>query len=459
MLNISENRINDRIDISASKSYRDIKMPRANIMLRWWLAVALIVVIVFAFLPWTQNIQARGEVTTLRPEQRPQTINSVIAGRIENWYVREGELVERGDTIVFLSEIKSEYFDPDLVERTQNQVNAKQSAIGAYEGKANALENQVEIFRRELEIKRDQLQNKVAQNRLKVNNTETQIVQAQNDYDIAEYQYRRADTLYQKGIKPLTDLEDKRLKLVGTETKLQQTKNKLGEAQNELEISQLQLSNVDNEYNNKINKAQSDRFSALSSVYAAEGELNKTKNELENYTRRNEFYYVLAPQDGAITQVQKPGIGEILKEGEALVSIVPSDFELAVEIFVLPMDLPLVELGQEVRFIFDGWPAFVFSGWPNMSVGTFSGEIIAIDNIPSKGNKYRILTAPNDPSKPWPQALRVGSGAEGIALLNNVPVWYEVWRQLNGFPPDFYEEGGEEKKGSSFKPPVKAVAK
>jgi hypothetical protein len=33
----------------------------------------------------------------------------------------------------------------------------------------------------------------------------------------------------------------------------------------------------------------------------------------------------------------------------------------------------------------------------------------------------------------------VGSGASGIALLNDVPIWYELWRQLNGFPPDYYE--------------------
>jgi hypothetical protein len=24
-------------------------------------------------------------------------------------------------------------------------------------------------------------------------------------------------------------------------------------------------------------------------------------------------------------------------------------------------------------------------------------------------------------------------------LLNDVPVWYEIWRQLNGFPPEYYE--------------------
>ena len=40
----------------------------------------------------------------------------------------------------------------------------------------------------------------------------------------------------------------------------------------------------------------------------------------------------------------------------------------------------------------------------------------------------------------WPKQLRVGSGTKGWAMLDNVPVWYELWRQLNGFPPSLYEE-------------------
>jgi len=35
--------------------------------------------------------------------------------------------------------------------------------------------------------------------------------------------------------------------------------------------------------------------------------------------------------------------------------------------------------------------------------------------------------------------LRIGSGANGFALLNDVPLWYEVWRQLNAFPPNYYD--------------------
>jgi hypothetical protein len=35
--------------------------------------------------------------------------------------------------------------------------------------------------------------------------------------------------------------------------------------------------------------------------------------------------------------------------------------------------------------------------------------------------------------------------AQTIAL-NTVPVWFEIWRTLNGFPPDYYEVPEKESK-------------
>ena len=83
-------------------------------------------------LPWTQNIRSRGQVTTLKPDQRPQTIHSIIAGRIEKWYVQEGDMVKKGDTILFVSEIKDEYFDPNLLSRTQEQLESKEMSVKSY---------------------------------------------------------------------------------------------------------------------------------------------------------------------------------------------------------------------------------------------------------------------------------------------------------------------------------------
>lgn len=454
MLNISPNSTKQQVEIRTYQSFTATELPASNKLFRYWLIGTFLVLVAMLFLPWTQNIQTKGKITTLDPDQRPQNIETTIAGRIEKWYVQEGQFVAKGDTIAFLSEIKTDYFDKDLVNRTKNQVEAKQAAGKAYTLKAQALDNQVLAMRQELELKKQQLKNKVIQTQLKIKSLQAGLEQVKVDKQVAIYQFNRTDTLYQKGIKSLSDLEGKQLKVQETTAKVIAAQNKLEEAQNDLEINQLDFDRIENEYANKIAKAKSDKYTALSAQYDATGSINKLENQYQNYLQRASFYYITAPQDCFINQVIKKGIGETVKAGDALISTTPANLKLAVELYVRPMDLPLIETGQEVRFIFDGWPAFIFSGWPGLSFGTYDGKVAAIDNNISKNGKYRILVNANQ-EKAWPKALRIGSGAQGVALLNTVPVWYEVWRQANGFPPDFYDENTE--KVPKMKAPIKSL--
>ena len=457
MLNISPNSIQDQVRKEDYHSFQKVNLTAANRMLTRWLIATLIIVFILFLLPWTQNIQAKGKVTTLSPEHRPQTIHSTIAGRIEKWYVQEGQRVKKGDTIVYLSEIKAEYFDPQLVDRTQQQVQAKEGAITSYSGKAKALDQQIEALRVELKLKREQGLNKIKQTRLKIASDSIELERSIVDLEIAIRQRDRSQEMYNKGVSPLIDLEQKKLKVQETKAKRVAAENKLITSQNDLLNAQLALNSITYEYNQKIAKATSDRFSTLSDQFTASADVSKLRIQASNYEQRGSFYYITAPQDAYITKALKPGIGETVKEGAAIVSIMPTGYELAVEIYVKPMDLPLIEMGQEVRFIFDGWPAFIFSGWPDASFGTFNGNVVAIDNMISSNGNYRILVGPYESEKPWPKALRPGSGAQGIALLNNVPIWYEIWRKLNGFPPDFYDERAPELP--KLKAPVKSIPK
>lgn len=461
MLQISpQNSVKPSLPAEYWSSLESNPLPPGNRMLVRWLMGLLVLFIIFLFLPWQQNIQAKGKVTTLDPSDRPQTIQSTIAGRIETWYVREGELVRKGDTIVHLSEIKTEYFDTALVSRTYNQVRAKAGAIGSYEQKADALAEQVASMRQELLLKEQQLAAKVRQVTLKLASQEAELEQAELALLIAKRQFERTDTLFQQGIKSRTDWEDKRQKWQEAQAKAIAAKNKVAENKQELAVSELDLRNIVNDYNTKIAKAESDRFSTLSDRFTAEGDLNKMQVLAESYGFRQQFYYIIAPQDCYITQVIKPGLGETVKEGEPIVSIMSADFEVAVELFIRPMDLPLVRQNAKVGFIFDGWPAIVFTGWPDLSVGTYSGRVVAIDNNIGIDGRYRILVAPNPDDRPWPEALRPGSGANGIALLEHVRLWYELWRQLNGFPPDYYQNGGKtdaKPEDVKAKAPVKSL--
>ncbi len=445
MLNISKkNPIAENIE-----KYSTVKnlanRPHYQILNKIIIYVSLIGIVIL-FLPWTQNISGSGAVTTLKPDQRPQTIHSAIGGRIEKWFVKEGDYVKKGDTILFISEIKEDYFDPNLVANTKNQVDAKKMALQSYGSKVTTLSSQINAIQNERQLKLQQAQNKIRQSLLKVKSDSMDLEAVKTQIKIANTQFNRAVTLNKEGLKPMTDVEEKRLKLQEVEAKIITQENKFLASKNELINSKVEVNRIQAEYTEKVSKAESDQYTALSNQYDTEAQVNKLQNQYVNYQIRNGMYYIKAPQDGYINRAIQSGIGEIIKEGTQIVSIMPSKYDIAVETFVSPNDLPLIHKGEKVRIWFDGWPTVVFSGWPNMSYGTFGGKIVAVENFISSNGKFRVLIAPDQEEDKWPKQISIGSGAQTLALLDNVPIWFELWRTLNGFPPNYYQPKEEKSK-------------
>jgi len=438
MLNISETKI--RFDISRYKFSTLLKVEnkKSSKVLRKLLYISLLIVLIFLFLPWTQNIRTKGYITTLKPNQKPQIINTIISGQIDKWYVKEGDFVKKGDTILKINETKDAYFDKDLITRTKSLIELKKQAIESYADKIRNQEEQLIIFKKQRDFKINQLNNKIEQAHYSVASDSNSYITTLNNLKIAEYQLKRYDSLYKMGLKSLTDLENKRNKYQKANNYNVKAENNFLKTKSAFINSKIELDNTNIKYEADINKIQSDIYSTTTLKLNYESELNKLQNKLSNYQYRTGLYDVIAPQDGFITEIMKAGTNEYFKEGEKLVTLMPYDNQLAVAIYVKPVDLPLIQKGQKVRLQFDGWPAIVFSGWPNTSHGTYGGVIYAIDQFISKDGTYRVLLKPDIEDFEWPKALKFGSGASALIMLNDVPVWYELWRNINGFPPDFY---------------------
>lgn len=452
MLNISENSINDHIRLEDFRSHDLLRKSKIKRLFLYLTLSFLFALILALFLPWTQNIMSKGYVTTRSPEQRPQAIQSVISGRLENWFVREGDFVNKGDTIVFISEVKSEYFDPELLLRIKEQVDAKSGSVGSYDGKIKALSSQYEALEASLDLAIKKTNNKILQTRNKITIDSIDLNAFRLNLQIAENQLSRTRELYDKGLKTRSELQEKELKLQESQAKVTVQENKLLNQRNEWLNLFIELDAVERSYSEKLNKTKSDMQSAISGKFESMGEVAKLQNLQSNYNQRQQFYYIKAPQSGYITKTITKGIGEVIKEGTDIATIMPATYDLAIEVYLLPRDLPLISLDNPVRIRFDGWPAIVISGWPESSTGVFDGNIIAIDRFTNTDGFYRVMISPDNKEKAWPEELRVGAGANAFILLKDVPVWYEIWRQLNGFPPDYYQQASVKSKDLKEKP-------
>lgn len=412
MLKISSRSVEKMMPQDRLYSLRSLNTPMAGkILAQWLMGIGLIFLIVL-FLPWQQNIRGTGKVTALNPANRPQTVETIIAGRIQDWKIREGQYVNAGDTIAVVSEVKEKYFDPQLLIRLREVIAAKENSLQSKDDKAEALRKQITALESAMQIKVEQSKTKLEAEEVKFTN--------------AKNQYERNKKLFEAGNIPLTKFQDMEYKYQGAEADYLNAK---------IEIDRVQA-----EYLDKINKAESDLNNTLADQFDTQAELAKQRNELANMEIRSQQYFIRAPQNGFVVKAAHAGIGETLKEGEAVCTIMPQSNDVAVEMYVKAMDVPLISKGRKVRIEFDGFPALQFSGWPSVSVGSFGGTVEVIDFVNSKPGEFRILVVPDQADEEWPKQIRNGSGTQGWVMLDSVPVWYEIWRQLNGFPPSLYEE-------------------
>ncbi len=412
MLNLSSDPAKNKLLQDNLYSLRSLNTPKAGkILARWLLAIGLLFIIIL-FLPWQQNIHGIGQVTALSPRNRPQTIQTIIAGRIQDWKISEGQFVEKGDTIAVISEVKEKYFDPKMLLRLREIIVSKEKSLSSKGLKGKALNRQISALEDGMKIKMEQARAKLEAERVRFSN--------------AKNQYERNKTLFEAGNIPLTKFQDIEYKYQGSEADFINA---------EIEIARVQA-----EYLDKINKAESDLNNTLSEQFETQADLAKLGNEYVNMEIRSHQYFILAPQAGQVVKATKAGIGETIKEGEPVCSIMPLSTDVAVEMYVRAMDVPLISKGRKVRVEFDGFPALQFSGWPSISVGSFGGIVEVIDVLNTNPGQFRILLKPDIKDIAWPKQIRVGSGTKSWVMLDNVPVWYELWRQLNGFPPSLYSE-------------------
>jgi multidrug resistance efflux pump len=427
------------------KAFDRIYYRHRKYFVSWILYVVLGLMGAFLFLPWTQNIRSKGLVTTLYQNDRPQQLVSQIPGKILKWYIKEGDMVNAGDTILLLGEVKDDYLDPNIINRTETQIVENENKAKFYSGKIEAsgrqiinLENQLELKLKSLENKRQQIERKIDAKKAELNAAKVDLKQSQD-------QITRAKLMYEQEAISKLDYERRNATLQKAQAILSEKQNDLDNLKQDLIINRLDIENTLQEYSEKIAKAQGDQFSASGEIASAREKVADLAIKKQNLTSRASYYYVVAPQKGQVVKARKAGINEIIKESEMIVEIVPQDVQLAVEIFVEPFDLPLINIGQTSRFMFDGYPALVFSGWPQTSIGTFGGKVIAVETNRNANGKFRVLLIEDPEDRKWPPGMRIGNGALSFALLRDVPVWYELWRNINGFPPEFYQPEVEDK--------------
>jgi multidrug resistance efflux pump len=361
------------------------------------LVVLVLLGVALLFVPWRQSVSGTGEVTAFSPEARPRTVEAQIPARVRAWRVTEGDAVAAGDTIAVLEDMSTAYMDDQFPARVA-------------ENRAGVL--------RDLRLEVEQARQALSQARQKRRSAEARVQNAALGLATARTREARVDSLYQDGVESLRTLETAELALRRARTDSVAAAADLEAARRAVESARLDVQRSE------------------SRLAARRAELNR---KLENAEERQAASVVRAPIAGTIARINRVGPGQTVKPGSSLALIAPATDDRAAELFVSSIGASLVQPGERVQLQFSGFPALQFSGFPDASVGTFSGTVRFVNPVDDGTGRFRLLVVPDtsDGHPPWPSTnfLRQGASVRGSVLLSNVSLGYEIWRRMNGLPP------------------------
>lgn len=419
-------------DTSSTPSLPALQMVRPTGELRritFVLKLLLLVTVVALFAaPWQQTSKGSGRVIAFAPLERQQTIEAPIDGRVVEWRVQEGSVVTQGELLLVISDN-----DPEIMVRLQSELDAAKRRLESALARGRSLQERIDALTsaRGLAISAAEMRRSMAKERQRA--AKESVDAAQAAWSTAELQLGRQQALKEKGLASERDLELATLDLELRRTELNRAEANLKAAEGEVLALEADLRRVGADNDATIDAAQAELDRNVADEASAEAEIARMEVRLARQSTQR----VVAPRDGVVMRLLANQGGELVKSGDPLLTLVPDTTSRAVEIWVDGNDAPLIQLGMKTRLQFEGWPAVQFSGWPSVAVGTFGGVVSLVDAADDGKGKFRVLITPDPEDAEWPDArfLRQGGRANGWVLLNQVSLGYELWRQLNGFPP------------------------
>ncbi|QDS91515.1 Type I secretion system membrane fusion protein PrsE [Roseimaritima multifibrata] len=390
-------------------------------------------IIAMVFLPWRQTARGIGTVIALDPQERPQRVRSPSKGVVS--YVkeglREGSFVEKDDIVLRLTP-----FAADGVLQLETQIIAMESKEASAMSSLEVAQQAANSQQLSGESLAESLKQDYQAAKQKWEQSKNEVTSLQAELQDKENQLRIAEEVAAKGLISREELFSKGQAVQSAKAKVLKAENGVQEFYAALLSKEEEIESKRQDIDIKNRTANQKVLESMQKINTIEKEIIDLRNKRGELDRLE----IRAPRSGYIQQWFGLEGSDTIKEGDQLFVIVPDTEDLAVELKVSGNDMPLIHEGDRVRLQFEGWPAVQFVGWPSVAVGTFGGKVNRVFPTDDGMGNFRVVVVPDNHfarETGWPddRYLRQGVRTNGWVLLKQVPLGYEIWRQLNGFPP------------------------
>lgn len=423
-------------------SWMAVKIPpKLSRWVRVVIGLCLLFFSTLVFVPWTQTISAQGQLSAYSPYERPQLIHAPIEGRLHKWHVTEGMPVEQHDLLLELMDVNPKFLAADLLERLDQSIQALEEQREATLTRVDYLAQQIEEMTQLTKAALNTAGARVREANNRIRSAEQRLAAAKAQVTTTQLNLQRSYILEAEGLISRRDLELAIQADAAAQAELRSSEANLQEVTQARQALVHGREQTGAELVQRLLNTRAQRASALEEAARTSKNIADLELERSNAFERRIASRITAPISGIVVRMQRIGTGEVVGQGNPLLTIVPATSIRAIEMWAHPLDAPLLTPGRPVRLLFQGIPAIPISAWPEMMAGTYDGRILVVDQNSSEQGRYRFWVVPEKNSDPWPPQshVRQGTPVMGWVMLSRVPLWYEFWRRVNYFPPAYQD--------------------
>lgn len=439
---LSDISIDDLATSSKLQSWEAVQIPdRLKFSSRLAIKLVILFLLIIAFVPWTQTITVSGQLSAYSPYERPQDIEAQITGRIQKWHVFEGVRVKKGDLIVELEDYDPNFMAPDLLSFLDQRKKALEQTRQAALSRADQLDKRIKEMQNLVKAAIPGAQARVGEADNKVREAYQKVESAKIAVATAELNVDRHKQLAEQGLVSQRELELTIQSAIASKADLEGAQANLKAAEQSMKALGFGRQQISAEVLQRLLDAEAARDASVGEAAKAADQLADISLRMSNATQRRIASKVLAPIDGTVVKMAEAGAGETVRQGDKIVRISPNSLDKAIEMTADGIDAPLLNVGRKVKILFYGIPAIPLPAWPEVMAGTYTGVIKVIDQVDDGKGNFRFWVVPDPEDRMWPEQTHVRQGTKvmGWVILNRVPLWYELWRRFNLFPPDYQE--------------------
>jgi multidrug efflux pump subunit AcrA (membrane-fusion protein) len=439
---LDEIAVDDLATSTKLQSWEAVQIPeRLRFSSRLAIKLVALFILIVAFVPWTQTITVTGQLSAYTPFERPQDIEAQITGRIKKWHIFEGVRVKQGDIILELDDYDPNYMAPDLLNLLDQRKKALEETRKAALSRADQLDKRIKEMQNLVKAAVPSAGARVLEAENKVREAHQKVEAAKIAVATAELNVDRHKELAAQGLVSQRELELTIQAAIASKADLQGAQASLKAAEQGMRALSFGREQINAEVLQRLLDAEASRDASVAEAARAADQLADVSLRLSNANQRRMASRIFAPIDGTVVRMSQAGAGETVRPGEKLVRISPTSMDKAIEMTADGLDAPLLNVGRKVKILFYGIPAIPLPAWPELMAGTYNGIIKVVDQVDDGKGNFRFWVVPDPEERPWPpqEHVRQGTKVMGWVVLNRVPLWYELWRRFNLFPPDYQE--------------------